>query len=152
LIFLSWQVIIVTVTEIAMSIPVFIPQPQIVRKLPPGETVSFRELCDSAEIPCRVTGISAERTLKIATSPEMASARLPGSLSPVWLGVPAGKPSRRSLLALGLLAYGVFDYAARETLRGRPESRASAGAGRPRGGRALTGAERQRRHRQRRAA
>lgn len=131
-----------------MGLPVFFPQPSIVRTLPPGVDVSFRALCESAGVACKVTGISARRPIKIADSRELMAARLPGSLSPVWLGVPPSSPRRRALLALGLLAYGVFDYAARETLRGLPESRATAGSGRPREGRALTGAERQRRHRQ----
>jgi len=133
-----------------MGLPVYIPQPTIVRSLPPGRSVSFRELCEEAGVSCRVTGMSADRSLKISLAGELSAARMPGNLSPVWLGVPRGPARRRALLALGLLAYGVFDYAARETLRGLPESRAENAAGRPRTGQALTGAERQRRYRQKR--
>jgi hypothetical protein len=132
-----------------MGLPAYIPAPSIVGKLPAGQDVTLRELCDRAGVVCRVTGISAERSLKISCTKSLEAARLPGLLGPVWLGVPKGSLRRRALLALGLLAYGVFDYAARETLRGLSCSRASVGAGRPRTGKALTGAERQRRWRQR---
>jgi len=130
-----------------MGLPAFIPQPQVSLALPEGADVTLGELCAAAGVRCRVTGISASRPLKIAPARELSAVRLPGQLSPVWLGVPDGPPERRAMLALGLLAYGVFDYAARETLRGIPKSRAVAEPGRPRTGRALTSAERQRRHR-----
>jgi hypothetical protein len=132
-----------------MGLPVFIDPPEISLVLPEGEPVTFQALCDLAKVKCKVSGISTHRPLRIALARELCSVRLPGQLSPVWLGIPRGAPRRRALLALGVLAYGVFDYAARETLRGLPESRASAGPGRPRKTRPLTVAERQSRHRER---
>lgn len=116
-------------------------------KLPAGEKITLSSLCDLAEVACRVSGISAERSIFVAAAPEMRIIRQPGALSAVWLGVPPGTGKRRALLALGMLAYGEHDYGARETLRGLPESQASAGPGRPRSRKPLTGAERQRRHR-----
>ncbi len=127
-----------------MSLPVFFPTPEITLELPEGEPATLESLCVAAGVACRVTGLSASRPLKIAVRPQMRVARTPGQLSPVWLGIPPASPRRRALLALGMLAYSVFDYGARETLRGLPESRASAGPGRPRTGRPATPAERQR--------
>jgi hypothetical protein len=135
-----------------MGIPVFIPQPLVALTLPDGEDVTFCLLCELAGVRSRVTGLSTGRPLRISPAANLSAVKLPGALSPVWLGVPAGTPRRRALLALGLLAYGVFDYAARETLRGLQVSRACADPGRPSSGRALSPAERQRRHRQKKAA
>lgn len=132
-----------------MGIPLFIPRPSIALALPAGDDVTLDELCDLAGVRCKVSGLSARRPLTMALAKEMCSVKLPGSLSPVWLGIPKGTPKRRALLALGALAYGVFDYAARETLRGLPESRPTRGPGRPRSKKAMSGAERQRRYRQR---
>ena len=130
-----------------MSLPVFFPPPEISLSLPAGEKITLSRLCELAEVACQVSGISAEREIFVAASPKMRIVRRPGALSAVWLGIPPGTGKRRSLLALGMLAYGEHDYGARETLRGLPESRASVGPGRPRSRRPLTGAERQQRHR-----
>jgi len=90
---------------------------------------------------------AAERRVYMRRSP-LSSAREPGSLGAVSLGVPEGDKKSRAVLALGLLAYTVFDYAARESMRGRPEAKVAVPLGRPRKARALTGAERQRRWRE----
>ena len=135
-----------------MSLPGFFPTPEPSLRLPAGEKTTLSKLCDLAGIECRVSGISAERQIFVTESSEMRIVKRPGALSDVWLGVPLGTEKRRALLALGMLAYGEHDYGARETLRGLPESRASAGPGRPRSRRPLTGAERQRRHRLRHSA
>lgn len=80
----------------------------------------------------------------------MRAVRGPGPLSEVWLGIPPGRPARRALVALGLLAFGVFDYGARECLRGLDVAKATPGAGRPRTGRALSAAQKQRSYSERR--
>jgi hypothetical protein len=130
-----------------MGLPVFFPQPEIALVLPRGRRTSLPELCEEAGVKCRVTGISAQRRIWIAAALSMRIVRKPGTLSGIWLGVPKASFSRRALLALGMLAYGAFDYGARETLRGLPEARATVGPGRPRSPRPLDPAERQRRHR-----
>lgn len=139
-----------TVTEITMSLPVFFPSAQICGSLPRGRRVTLQALCKRAGIKCRVSGPSTKRPLSIGTSPVVKVVREPGHDGAVWIGMPKGTTRRRALLALGTLAYGVFDYAARECLRGLPESRAGVGPGRPRKPGALTAAERQQRHRARR--
>lgn len=135
-----------------MSLPVFFPPAEISLALPEGQRTTLAALCHSAGIDCRVTGLSASRPLLVAQASAMRAVRGPGPLSEVWLGIPAGKPARRSLVALGLLAFGVFDYGARECLRGLDVAKASAGPGRPRTGRAMSAAEKQRRYRERLAS
>jgi hypothetical protein len=130
-----------------MGLPVFFPPADVVAVLPPGERLTLRELCERAGVACRVSGPAAHRGLRLCEGPELRALRRPGPLADVWLAVPPGKPRRRALIALGLLAYGVFDYGARETLRGLPVARPTPGPGRPASGRALSSAERQRRHR-----
>lgn len=131
-----------------MGLPVFFPSPEISLRLPEGVPTTLPDLCRAAGVSCRVSGLSTRRFLAMATTPRMRVVRMPGSLSDVWMGIPPGTPRRRALLALGMLAYSVFDYGARETLRGLPESRATVGPGRPRSARSLTPAERQRRRRE----
>lgn len=111
----------------------------------------MRSLCREAGIECRVTGPAALRKIYLRESRTLDVCREPGSLGAVSVGVPAGRKMDRAALALGLLAYVVFDYAARESMRGRPESRLSPPLGRPRVARPLSGAERQGRWRARRA-
>jgi hypothetical protein len=136
-----------------MSLPIFFPPSEIAAILPPGKPTTLRKLCQIAGIDCRVTGLSARRRLRLGDAAPMKAIRLPGALGPVWLGISKKeKPARRALLALGLLAFSVFDYGARECLRGLDEANASPGRGRPRKLRPLTLAERQRRWRQKNAA
>lgn len=132
-----------------MSLPVFFPTADVATALPPGKRFTLSELCKLAGVECRVTGAPAQRRLRVGESPVLRAVRIPGPLSEVWLGVPPGNPRSRALKALGLLAYGAFDYGARETLRGLAIARPSPGPGRPSSGSALSAAERQRRYRER---
>jgi hypothetical protein len=132
-----------------VSLPVFFPACDVVAVLPPGERLTLRALCERAGLACRVSGPPARRRVRLADGPALRALRKPGPLSDVWLAVPRGDPKKRALQALGLLAYGVLDYGARETLRGLPIACPSPGPGRPASGRALSSAERQRRHRMR---
>jgi hypothetical protein len=132
-----------------MSLPVFFPTADVATTLPPGKRFTLRELCTLAGVECRVTGAPAERRLRVGESPVLRAVRIPGPLSEVWLGIPRGNPRSRALKALGLLAYGAFDYGARETLRGLTIARPGPGPGRPSSGFALSAAERQRRYRER---
>ena len=63
--------------------------------------------------------------------------------------MPGNNKKDQAILALGILAYAVFDYAARESMRGRSEARFSFPVGRPHKTHPLSGAERQQRWRQR---
>ena len=63
------------------------------------------------------------------------------------INLPRDGKRDRAILALGILTYAVFDYAARESMRGQPEARMAFPVGRPRKAHPLSGAERQRRWR-----
>lgn len=55
---------------------------------------------------------------------------------------------KKARLALYILAYGLFDLVARESIRGSPWAKINPPAGRPRIAKAMSNAERQRRFRQ----
>ncbi len=98
-----------------------IPCPEVLRKrIIPEDTVnllSIRELCTRAGIPLRVSGADVDRP-RILVSGEFptAKARLSDGR---WIQVisaediPADFPALRTM---EILAYGFFDYAARECL------------------------------------
>lgn len=131
-------------------VPIHFPKVMIVKKIPRGG-VDVAELCRMAGRECRVTGPAAHRRVKIQASPRLTISREPGPLGAVAIGIPRST-KKPFVLALGVLAYAVFDYAARESVRGWSEMACSPPRGRPRSPRPLTGAERQRRWRERRLA
>jgi hypothetical protein len=130
-------------------IPVNLPPTTVVAVAPAGDSRTVEELCREAGIACRVTGPSTKRTINLRYSKTVKACREPGLAGTVTLGLPETVPHKRAVLALGVLAYSVFDYVARESLRGLPESRPSAPRGRPRKPQPLTGAERQKNWRSR---
>ena len=127
-------------------LPAIFPDVQIVKRIPNGSETTVSSLCEEAGIECRVTGPSAGRKIYLRND-RMSVSREPGSSGPVAIGIPDGGRKERAILALGILAYAVFDYAARESMRGRPEARMSLPPGRPRKPHPLSGAERTRRWR-----
>jgi hypothetical protein len=129
-------------------LPAVFPKVAIVKRVPRGRGSTVRSLCRAAGIDCRVTGPAAERRIYFRFTSEIEIAREPGPFGSVSVGIPdKGDGKEQATLALGILAYAVFDYAARESMRGRPEARLKLPLGRPRKVRALSGAERQRRWR-----
>jgi len=128
-------------------LPAILPKVAIMAQVPRGAETTVSALCDDAGIECRVTGPSAERCVFLRRAAVPEASREPGSLGCVSIGLPESDKKASAILALGILAYGVFDYAARESLCGRPESRLALPLGRPRKAKSLTGAERQRRWR-----
>jgi hypothetical protein len=131
-----------------MTAPVFFPIPEISLQLPPGSRTSLAELCAAAGVPLRVTGLGARRKIAVARSPVLRCVRMPGTMGDVWIGLPPSSAKAKAESALCVLAYAVFDYAARETVRGIV--RTTVGRGRPRRGLPATAAERKRRSRTRR--
>jgi hypothetical protein len=125
------------------------PEVEIVKRVPRGRKLTIEKLCLAAGIECRVTGQAADRVIYLSQTSRLRASREPGPFGPVAVGVAGGNERRRAVLALGVLAYAVFDYAARESMRGRPEARFALPVGRPRKARPLSGAERQRRWRSR---
>lgn len=150
-------------SQVTKMLPIFFPKVSIVAKLPDeeplaradgsrasgsrGEHLTVRTLCRRAGLECRVTGPSAERQVFVRESGEPTIHREPGPTGRVSIGLPAGDEVKRYVLALGTMAYAVFDYASRESLRGRPESRTLRPLGRPRMLHPASGAERTRKWR-----
>jgi hypothetical protein len=133
-----------------MSLPVSFPQAEICLKLPVGKKLTLESLCEKAGVICRVIGAPAQRLIRLGKSPSIKAVRKPGPFGEIWVGVPAQYPlKKRALHALGMLAFGAFDYGARETLRGLDIAKPNRSRGRPRTGKALSPAERQRRLRER---
>jgi hypothetical protein len=131
-------------------LPLIMPEVEIVKKVIAGRRSTVRTLCREAGIECRVTGPAAERRIHLRSAVQLEASREPGSFGSVSIGMPETRRKERAILGLGILAYAVFDYVARESMRGRSESEFSAPLGRPRKARILSGAERQRRWRDRR--
>jgi hypothetical protein len=134
-------------SQVTKMLPAILPMVKIMSKVPHGDLHTVETLCEMADIECRVTGPSAARQVYLRESNKLEAAREPGSLGIVSIGQPAGSKKNCAILALGILAYAVFDYAARESMRGRPESKIALPLGRPRKNQTLSGAERQRRYR-----
>jgi hypothetical protein len=127
-------------------LPALMPEVKIVPRILQDASMTIHSLCQDAGIECRVTGPAAER--KVCLQPGgLGAVREPGPHGAVLINLPRSGKRDRAILALGILAYAVFDYAARESMRGRPESRMALPPGRPRKAHPLSGAERQRRWR-----
>ena len=133
-------------SQVTKMLPVIMPEVKIVKRIPEGRKTTIMSLCEEAGIECRVTGPAAERVICLHHG-QLAVSREPGSLGSVSISLPNGSKKDRTILALGILAYVVFDYVARERMRGRPEARLSLPPGRPRKAHPFSGAERQRRWR-----
>lgn len=135
-------------SQVTKMIPVFLPKVKIVTKVKMGRELTIEELCQLANVECKVTGPSVRRIVSIFDSDELIIEREPGELGKVGIGLKT-LAEKAEIFALGVLAYAVFDYAARETMRGLPESQSVFPVGRPRKAHVLSGAERQRRYRAR---
>ena len=129
-------------------LPALLPQAQIVKKVSRrGRKLTVGILCREAGIVCQVTGPGAGRKVYVRQSSEPRAEREPGPLGTVAIGLDASDKKSLAVLALGILAYVLFDYVARESVRGRPEMKTAPPRGRPPKPRVLSGAERQRRWR-----
>jgi hypothetical protein len=125
-------------------IPLFFPHVSIVARVPRGKHATVKSLCHQAGIECRVTGPTASRRVYLRDANLLAVSREPGYSGRVSIDLPGTDPRERAVLALGVLAYAVFDYAARESVRGWPEMKIAPPRGRPWIPRPKTNAERQR--------
>ena len=137
-----------------MATPIFFPPPHY--EIAPGRarTKLYRlhALCAAAGVPCRASGDWIRRRVFVRTGGEYDICVQPGYCGDVVVTVPAGEEKPAARQALAVLAYGLFDGVARESIRGAPWARPAAPPGRPRSGRAKTTAERQRAFRQRQAS
>jgi hypothetical protein len=132
-------------------LPLFFPAPEYVVRLPAsGQRRTLARLCEDAGIACRASGPWTQRDVRVCYGQPWAAHALPGDWAAVRLQVP-GSGVQGARQALAYLAYGLHDLVARESVRGLPWVAAAGRPGRPRSGRALSGAERQARYRRRRA-
>ena len=137
-------------SQVTKMLPAILPKVKIVKCSSIGETIlTISELFDVAEIECRVTGPSTERKVCLMVGDQIEITREPGPMGMVSLTLPPSNDKTRAVLALGVLAYAVFDYVARESMKGHPLAKSALPHGRPRKVHPLSGAERQRRWRQR---
>lgn len=125
----------------------FFPPPQYVPTLQTKTSVTLKTLCDWADIPCRASGAWTERPISWDRGHALAIVAEPGPIGAVHVVLPGQKDVSLQTVArelLVILAYGLFDGVARESVRGVSWARQLAPRGRPRQMRAKSAAERQR--------
>jgi hypothetical protein len=135
-----------------MPTPLFFPPPRYraVLPLPAAGTVSVRELCAAAGVPCRASGGWTERRIQVVRADGYDIEAEPGGWGTVRIAVPRRlKPGEAYRHALAALAFGLMDLVARESIRGQRWARPAPPRGRPATGTAWSNAERQRAYRHR---
>jgi hypothetical protein len=134
-----------------MSVPLFFPPPQILEHVSSAGARTLRSLLAEAGAPCRASGPFTERPIRVIAGEPGLLQKEPGDWTVVVVGVPSGLSERDAARhAAAVLAYGLMDVVARESLRGLPWAKPAPPRGRPRRGEAVSNRERQRAHRQRR--
>jgi hypothetical protein len=135
-----------------MSIPLFFPTVRYAPRLTlsPGAT-TLRALCESAGVVCKASGAWTERVVDIVTGDTLEIVAEPGDGAPVRISLPANDHRSAARLALAVMAYGLHDLVAKESIRGASWTRIALPRGRIPSGAALTTRERQRRFRARRS-
>lgn len=130
-----------------MTIPLFTPPIQYRAHLDLRSPMTLRDLCTLAEVHCRASGPWTCRQVDLLEGEHLAIFATPGDTGNVQLVLPAGDPRERARLALGLMAYGMHDLVAKESIKNQPWTGIPLPKGRPRQPRALSNAERQQRYR-----
>ncbi|OFZ98641.1 MAG: hypothetical protein A3H35_09705 [Betaproteobacteria bacterium RIFCSPLOWO2_02_FULL_62_17] len=129
-----------------MSLPVFFPAPVYVRQIR-GHARSIEALCRLAGVECRALGNWVNRPVVIrALGNRVRVAAEPGDWGTVEITVPSiiDTEQEQARLALGALAYSLFDGVARASVAGHAWSRAAMPRGRrPGAARPKSNAERQ---------
>ena len=129
-----------------MSLPVFFPAPVYVRKIR-GRARPLADLCRLAGVECRAFGNWVRRPVVIRSAGDcIRVAAEPGDWGAVEITLPRLVQSEReqARLALGALAYSLFDGVARASVAGHEWSRAAMPRGRrPGTARPKSNAERQ---------
>jgi hypothetical protein len=137
-----------------MSTALLYPPPEIVASLQAKGALSLRALCALAGVPCRASGAWTERKVRLVRGTGLRIRKEPGDEGMVEIALPdvAGvRSTTAARAALGVLAYGLMDLVARESVRHADWARPAPPRGRPKTGLALPNRERQRRFRERRA-
>lgn len=100
-----------------IGLPVFIPTPTYVNKLPDGIELTLAELCDRAGVVCQASGKWIDRKVILVDSKELFIKAIPSG-GAVAIGIAGADDGKRSaMLALHLMAYSVLDVVAKESIR-----------------------------------
>ena len=134
-----------------MATELWYPIPRYRSKLEEvGLKTTVSGLCEANGIPCKMEGPGAKRAVFIVKSDTPFIDCTPHQQE-VCIGTRhAVKTKAAKKYALAAMAYAVFDLAARESVRGLKDFYEIKLIGRPRTGRVLSNAERQRKFRQKR--
>jgi len=132
-----------------MSTILFFPHVTYVKALARRNSLTLAELCNRAGIKCRASGKWTEREVEIVRSDDTAVTAEPGDWGRVRIEMRLRDARQQARFALLVMAYGLHDLVAKQSVRGQEWARLKAPRGRPRQGRALTNKERQRRFRER---
>lgn len=131
-----------------MSIPIFLPPVVYTPSLMLRSPISVKELCDRAKIPCRASGAWVERKVEIVRAPKLAVFAEPGDWGSIRIEAPVSGRQQRARLALAVLAYGLNDLVAKQSLQGQQWVKLRPPRGRPRSKKPLSTRDRQRRFRE----
>jgi|GEM_PF-1612778 len=137
-----------------MTIPLFFPPVTYVQRLSLRAPSTIRQLCEIAGVECRASGAWTERQVEIVGGKELKITAEPGDwgkvmieFGPMKLATKVGRQGAQ--IALAVLAYGMHDLAAKQSVIASSWTRIVSPKGRPKSDRALSGRERQRRFRAR---
>lgn len=134
-----------------MRAPLFFPPPRYVPAIDTTHATTVADLCAVAGIACKASGEWIRRSVVVNQSDLLAIDAEPGHCGAVRLTVPPQLSGREAArFALCVLAYGVHDLVARQSVAGHPWTKPRNPPGREKSGRALTTRERQRRFRRKR--
>ena len=138
-----WTQVLFTVSITLMSY-FFIPPVEYRKTLKLSHACSLQSLCRLANVPCRASGAWTQRLVEVICGERIRIVAEPGSWGNVRIEVPRQRHRDRFSLALTMLAYGLHDVAARESVRGTPLSKIMPPRGRPRRGSQRSNRQRQR--------
>jgi hypothetical protein len=128
----------------------FIPPPSYQDNVKVSRPHTIQQLCALAHIPCRATGRWTSRLIDVVAGEQLRIIAEPGSWGAVRIEVPRRDFKDRFKIAINVLAYGLHDLVARESIRGTPLSVVAPARGRPRRGAPRSNRQRQRDYRERR--
>ena len=127
----------------------FLPPPHYVAKLALSKPLTLSELCSLAQVSCKASGAWTQRLIEVVEGDELRISAEPGPWGRVKIEVPRSKEARRFAIALEVLAYGLHDVVARESIRDSYISPVRPRAGRPKRGSQRSNPQRQRDYRER---
>jgi len=130
----------------------FFPQPKLFPALDMKNAITLAQLCQQAGVPCRASGAWVKRRVKIGFAQDFTLRATPGDWGDVYLTSPLRQKKARARQALVILAYGMHDLVAKESIRGEDWAKPTPPRGRPRSPRPLSNRERQARFRKMRRA